>query len=315
MKNDKLHTIEIETLSAYLDHELSEREETQLRDRLAHDAELREKLEDLRLTRYTLRHTPKVKRSRSFTLSPEMVRKQTVAWRAINISRLVSVAASVLFSFMIIGEILFSGSGGLLAANTAEDSVMEDSSEEVGIPMSMQAADENLMEEPAEEPMIAAESAPVEEPAADEPAEDVAGDTAESTPTVSGIGGGIEPTATQSLEVAESELEGTPEPGAGGGAPPTEPPLPAEATGVEERTMPSQKATGEIGQAEDGMAEDMTMADDSAETAPVEKFDETGPTEEGTRESIPWIRWIQGGLLVLAICFGAAAIYFRRTVR
>ena len=38
MKNDKLHTIEIETLSAYLDHELSEREESQLRDRLAHDA-------------------------------------------------------------------------------------------------------------------------------------------------------------------------------------------------------------------------------------------------------------------------------------
>ncbi|HSG25565.1 MAG TPA: hypothetical protein VLA32_05545 [Anaerolineales bacterium] len=314
MKNDKLHTIEIETLSAYLDHELSEREETQLRDRLAHDAELREKLEDLRLTRYTLRHTPKVKRSRSFTLSPEMVRKQTVAWRAINISRLVSAAASVLFSFMIIGEILFSGSGGLLAANMAEDSVMVDSSEEVGIPMSMQEADDNLMEESAEEPMIAAESAPVEEPAADEPAEDVAGDTAESTPTVSGIGGG-EPVATQSLEVAEAELEGTPEPGAGGGEPPTEPPLPAEATDEEERTMPSQKAMGEIGLAEDGMAEDMTMADDSAEAAPVEKFEETGPTEEGTRESIPWIRWIQGGLLVLAICFGAAAIYFRRMVR
>jgi hypothetical protein len=315
MKNDKLHTIEIENLSAYLDHELSEREETQLRDRLAHDAELREKLEDLRLTRYTLRHTPKLKRQRSFTLSPEMVRKQTVAWRAINISRLVSVAASVLFAFVIIGEILFSGSAGLLAANTAEDSVMVESSEEMEIPMAMQAADENVMEESAEESMMAAESAPVEEPVADEPAEDVAGDTAEGTPLPPGMGGGIEPTATQSLDVAEAELEGTPEPGAGGGEPPTEPPLPADATDVEERTMPSQKATGEIGQAEDGMADDMTMADDSAESAPVEKIEETGPTEEGTRESIPWIRWIQGGLLVLAICFGAAAIYFRRMVR
>ena len=193
MKNDKLHTIEIETLSAYLDHELSEREETQLRDRLAQDADLRGKLEDLRLTRYTLRHTPKVKRQRSFTLSPEMVRKQTVAWRAVNISRMVSVAASVLFAFVVVGEILFSGSAGSIAFAPAEDSAMVESSEEMEAPMAMQAADENLMEEPAQEPFIAAEAAPVEEPAAEESTADMA---AESTSVPIGIGGGNEPTAT-----------------------------------------------------------------------------------------------------------------------
>jgi len=315
MKKDKLHNIEIENLSAYLDHELSEQEETQLRDRLAQDAELREKLEDLRLTRYTLRHTPKVKRQRSFTLSPEMVRKQTAAWRAVNISRLVSVASSVLFAFVLFGEILFSGSAGLLASAPAEESAEVESVEEVEAPMAMQAADENLMEDSAAESMMAAEAAPVEEPAAEEPVADMAADTAEGTPEPIGIGGGIEPTATLPQEAPEAELEGTPEPG-GGGAPPTDLPLPTEVPGVQDRTMPSEKATGGIGQAEDGLADDTAMAEDSAESAPMERFEETGPGAlEDQPSSIPLIRWIQGGLLVVAIFFGAAAIYFRRSVR
>ena len=310
MKNDKLHTIEIETLSAYLDHELSEREESQLRDRLAHDAELRAKLEDLRLTRYTLRHTPKVKRQRSFTLSPEMVRKQTVAWRAVNISRMVSVAASVLLAFVVVGELLFSGSAGSIAFAPAEDSVMVESSEEMEAPMAMQAADDNLMEEPAQEPNLAAESAPVEEPVAEESTADMA---AESTPLPPGMGGGIEPTQTQAGEAQEAEPEGTPEPGGGGGALPTE--LPAPTAGMQDRTMPSEKVTEGIGQAETGLAEDMSMAEDSAEAAQSQMLEETAPTDDVARESIPWIRWIQGGLLVLAIFFGAAAIYFRRSIR
>ena len=312
MKNDKLHTIEIETLSAYLDHELSEREETQLRDRLAQDADLRGKLEDLRLTRYTLRHTPKVKRQRSFTLSPEMVRKQTVAWRAVNISRMVSVAASVLFAFVVVGEILFSGSAGSIAFAPAEDSAMVESSEEMEAPMAMQAADENLMEEPAQEPFIAAEAAPVEEPAAEESTADMA---AESTSVPIGIGGGNEPTATLPQDAPAAEPEGTPEPGGGGGAPPTELPVATATDGMQDRTMPSEKVAEGIGQAEDGLAEDTSMVDDSAEAAQMEMLEDTAPTEDTARESIPWIRWIQGGLLVLAIFFGAAAIYFRRTIR
>jgi len=305
MKNDKLNTIEIETLSAYLDHELSEREETQLRERLASDADLRNQLEDLRLTRYTLRHTPKVRRQRSFTLSPEMVRKQTTAWRALTISRMVSVATSVLFAFVVVGEVLFSGSAGLLAAAPAEDTAMVESAEEMEAPMMMQASDENLMGDSAEEQSMAAEAAPMEEPAADM--------AAEST-LPSGMGGGVEPTE---IEAPAAELEGTPEPGGGGGAPPTA--VPTATVGMQDRTMPSQKATGETGLAEDGMLDDTAMADEIAESAPMEQMGDTELSDqllqEEQPEPIPTIRWIQAVLLALAIFFGAAAIYFRRTVR
>ena len=110
MKNRNQRQPDLETLSAYLDHELSEAEEQTLRSRLSRDTALQHQLDDLRQTRYVLRNTPKVKRPRSFVLSPEMVRQQRFAAGAWNVSRWVSAVASALLIVAIGGQYLLSGS-------------------------------------------------------------------------------------------------------------------------------------------------------------------------------------------------------------
>jgi len=301
MKNDKLNYTEIENLSAYLDHELSEVEENQLRTRLAQDAELRDKLEDLRLTRYTLRHTPKVRRQRSFTLSPEVVQKQKFAWRAVNFSRMVAAAASVLFVLVLGGEILFGGGAGMLASAPAENATFMQESDEMEAPMAMEAP---AMEEPAmEEPMA---EAPLAE-TSDAAQESSTGLIAQSTPTMQGT----------ELPAAEPEVQPT-EFGVGGGAAPTETPMPGEPA-AEERTMPSEKVMQETPPVDQGMQDGEMMqtgpvGDDMAGLTEGE-MERTGLAGEPESAPIPLIRWVQGGLLVLALLSGAAAIYFRRTLR
>ena len=296
MKNDKPNYTEIENLSAYLDHELSEVEENQLRGRLSQDAELRNQLEDLRLTRYTLRHTPKVRRQRSFTLSPEVVQKQKFAWRAVNFSRLVAAAASVLFVLVLGGEILFGGRAGMIASAPAENATFMQESDEMEAPMAMEAP----AEEPAMEPM---EEAPSTE------ASDAAqsGLVAQPTPTIQGT------------ELPAPVLEAQPtEIGVGGGAAPTEIPLPEEPA-AEERTMPSEKVMEETLPVDQGLQDGEMMqtgpvGDDTAglTEGEIERFELPGEPESAP---IPLIRWVQGGLLVLALLSGAAAIYFRRNLR
>ena len=308
MKNDKPNYTEIENLSAYLDHELSEVEENQLRGRLAQDAELRDKLEDLRLTRYTLRHTPKVRRQRSFTLSPEVVQKQKFAWRAVNFSRMVAVAASVLFVLVLGGEFLFGGSAGMIASAPAENATSIQELDEMEAPMAMEApaeeaAEAPAMEEPATEPMAEAPLAEAGD-AGQEPAAEL---NAQPTPTMQGT---EQPAFVQEAEPTEF--------GIGGGAPPTETPLPAEPA-AEERTMLSEKTMKETPPIDQGL-QDGTMM----QTGPI--GDDTAGLTEGEMEQselagepesapIPLIRWVQGGLLVLALLGGAAAIYFRRNLR
>ncbi len=296
MKNDKPNYTDIENLSAYLDHELSEDEENQLRSRLAQDASLRDELEDLRLTRYTLRHTPKVRRQRSFTLTPEMVKKQKFAWRAINFSRMVAAAASVLFLLVIGGEILFSGQAGLIASAPAENAAMVQEAAEMESPMAAEdigegGVAEDSVEVPMEEPMealIVPEAE--EEAAAEEPAEEPAP---------------IEPSPTEW--------------GVGGGAPPEETATPTF-SGPEERTMPSTKAAEETITVEEMPLAGASDEGDGSETNQLEGDDTAEMIEpveppETDRAPVPLVRWVQGGLLLVAIFSGALAIYFRRTLR
>jgi hypothetical protein len=329
MKNDKPNYTEIENLSAYLDHELSEVQQQQLRDRLLHDVELRDRLEDLRLTRYTLRHTPNVRRQRGFTLSPEMVRKQKFAWQAMNFSRMVAAAASVLFALVLGGEVLFGGSMGMLASAPAENAAMVQDTADLEAPMAMESAVE---EEMAEAPMEALAAEPEEEPAAEEPAADepaveesIAEAPAAEEPSdyADDAAEGVEPTptlqATQSPAMA-AEPQATQEPGGGGGAPPTETPMPTSPGPVEERTVPSEKVAEETMAIEEDIAAGTAMGDEHFEGEPIgqvgdgELAELAGSPEEVTAR-VPLIRWIQGGLLVLAIVSGVAAIFFRKSAR
>ena len=71
--DNRIKSQDWETLSAYLDGQLTPRELTHLETRLSSDPELRTALEELRQTRGVLRSLPKLRVPRNFTLSPEMV--------------------------------------------------------------------------------------------------------------------------------------------------------------------------------------------------------------------------------------------------
>ncbi|HEX2978760.1 MAG TPA: hypothetical protein VHO48_00720, partial [Anaerolineaceae bacterium] len=68
--NTNLTPKEWQTLSAYLDNQLNERDRRQLEARLQTNSDLREGLDNLRQTRALLRALPKHRAIRNFTLTP-----------------------------------------------------------------------------------------------------------------------------------------------------------------------------------------------------------------------------------------------------
>jgi len=137
--------------------------------------------------------------------------------------------------------------------------------------------------------------------------ESATGLIAQPTPTMQGT----------ELPAAASEALPT-EFGVGGGAAPTETPMSGEPA-AEERTMPSEKNMQETPpvdqELQDGaMMQTGPVGDDMTGLTEGE-MERTGLAGEPESAPIPLIRWVQGGLLVLALLSGAAAIYFRRTLR
>ena len=61
-----------ETISAYLDGQLTARQQARFETRLQTDHQLKVTLDELRNTRHILRNTPRLKTPRSFMLTPEM---------------------------------------------------------------------------------------------------------------------------------------------------------------------------------------------------------------------------------------------------
>lgn len=305
MKKDQANYAELEALSAYLDGQLPEHEAEAVQARLETDAAYREQLTTLRQTRYTLRRTPKVKRPRSFVLSPEMVRKQKAAVFGMNFSRVISAAASVLLVVVLGGQFLLGG-GGLRAAPEPYD-VAYDNSAEPQMQMADEPAEAMEMEAPmAEAPLDEGDMAGAAEPAADDAVEEpVEEPAAEEAPLM----------ATEA-----PTLEGTSEPGGGGGLPPTEEPEPVvEATATagmegETRSVPNQKDTPEEDLAPDSPAEDGDVAGleltQEAETILAEP-----PPPVQPRYSLSPIGIFQAVLLLLAIGGGILAAYFRKRVR
>jgi hypothetical protein len=287
MKNKHTRQPDLETLSAYLDHELSDAEEQAVRSQVSQDPALQRQLEDLRQTRYILRHTPKVRRARSFVLTPEMVQRQRFAAGAWNVSRWVSAVASVLLIVMIGGQYLLSG--GAMTGASSEDNIAFMADEAMEAPA----------EEPAEETMML--QVPEEEAGDDAiaPFYDET-DEAEAEP----------PAAADMAPMETSTPEGTPEPGAGGelltptqeimglGGGPTMTPDPNEL-----RTIPLDKTQAD---ADDADGQNAGALDEPSEV-------EIVPPQPGLQFS-PW-RLAQAGLLALAVVAGIAAAFFRKQVK
>jgi hypothetical protein len=297
MKNDRYKQADLETLSAYLDQQLTEVEEQALHNRLSQDKALQARLDGLRQTRYVLRQTPKVKRPRSFALSPEMVKQQSFAFRMMNISRMVSAAASILLIMAIGGQYLVRG-GGFAASQANENAVsVADEAAEAGL-----AEEPMAMEAPAEEMQM--DDAVEEEAAAEEPA--AAAEMAPAaTPTPAGTsepgGGGGEPPGVDGGLATD---EGTGEiMGIGGG-----PTLTPDA-----RSLPSEKTPGEA-------ADQFVSPEESASPSSADEMDGQGqfmgePPRPETDRALSPLRIVQAVLLLLALAAGFFAVYFRKQVR
>jgi hypothetical protein len=100
---------EQETLSAYLDNALNPRARQQLETQLQARPELRAALNDLRQTQQLLRHVPVLRAPRNFTLTPEMAGLRTQPPRVYPVFRLAFALASILFVFVVGGEMIFGG--------------------------------------------------------------------------------------------------------------------------------------------------------------------------------------------------------------
>lgn len=101
----KITNRDLETLSAYLDEQLTSRERAQLERRLQKDQELQNEIEQLRRTRQLIRNLPKVRAPRNFTLSPEMAGIRKVP-RPYPIYRLASALATILLALVLISDFL-----------------------------------------------------------------------------------------------------------------------------------------------------------------------------------------------------------------
>ncbi len=145
---------ELEKLSAYLDGQLSAKDEKQLEARLQSDPSLRKSLDELRGTVQLVRQLPALKPPRSFKLTPEMVglhRPKATPWL-----QWATALASLAFA-VVVGLDALGGLGGATFGPAASE------------PMALQEVASNG------EAGLAARQVPAEEaPLAEEVAEEVA---------------------------------------------------------------------------------------------------------------------------------------------
>lgn len=97
---------DLESLSAYLDGQLTAREHARLEARLEEDQNLQVSLEELRRTRAALRSLPIIRAPRNFTLTPEMVGVRKTLPRFYPTLRLSSVLAMLLLALVLLGDFL-----------------------------------------------------------------------------------------------------------------------------------------------------------------------------------------------------------------
>jgi hypothetical protein len=107
MKKDrKRYLRDLETLSAYLDDQISPKERANLEARLREDPALNSTLSDLRQTRSILNAAPRAKAPRNLTLTPEMAGiRSTGRSLVFPVFRAASVVASLLFVLVVVSDI------------------------------------------------------------------------------------------------------------------------------------------------------------------------------------------------------------------
>lgn len=115
-----------ETLSAYLDGQLSTAERARLERRLKSSPNLQQALQELRRTRAVVRSLPKLRAPRNYTLSPKMAGIRQRQPRVYPIFRFASLLASLLFILVVAGDFLVAQrfASAPLSASQAEEAPM-----------------------------------------------------------------------------------------------------------------------------------------------------------------------------------------------
>jgi hypothetical protein len=305
----QLNRKELELISAYLDGQLPEAQRRQLRQRMAQDAAFKQAFEDLRLTRLALRSAPKIKRRRSFTLSPEMVGQRTRVFGLQAASRLVAVVATVMLAVVFAGDVFLLRGGSqslsfMTGMEAANDMVMENAAD-----LEIMSADEP-MGGGGEMPMVAGEA--VE-------GEGIAEDAVEGEAAAAPLAPEEDANDTAAVEAGDEAVdEGRDDDAAdgeqsfaGASPQPTQTPAP-EGTKIPEtaRVVPT-KAIQESEEApEEETAPKEPTDDEIIAQAPPDGRGQ-GP-EEPQETQLPWILIIELGLLAVALGSGAVALLARR---
>jgi anti-sigma factor RsiW len=166
----KLSDRDLETLSAYLDGEISSRDRERLEARLHSDPALQEYLVGLQRTRAAVRSLPKLRAPRSYYLTPEMVGQKRRSPRLFPVFSFASAVATVLFVLLLLGDYIMVSTPALapLRALEASGTVRQVLESPLTVPSELES---KIPEELADEffdRSAAEERAPAEAPIAPE---------------------------------------------------------------------------------------------------------------------------------------------------
>ena len=107
--NSKISKRDWETISAFLDGQLSPRKQASFETRLLSDPKLQDATEQIRQTRHLLRNTPQIRAPRNFTLTHEMVGQPIRLPQFAPVFGWASALASFLLILVIVGDIFTPG--------------------------------------------------------------------------------------------------------------------------------------------------------------------------------------------------------------
>lgn len=105
--NERISRRDWEQLSAFVDDQLPARECARLEARLRTDSNLRQALDDLRMTSSAVKSLPRLHAPRNFTLTSETAgQRQKGAPRLFDTFRLASAISSALLAIVLVGDLL-----------------------------------------------------------------------------------------------------------------------------------------------------------------------------------------------------------------
>lgn len=112
-----------ETISAYLDGQLSQREQVRFESRLYSDRQLQVALDDLRRTHQALRGAPKLRAPRNFLLTPEIAGNPVRIPRLAPVFGWASAVASFLLVLVLVGDFYTNGGFAPVEMITSQNNV------------------------------------------------------------------------------------------------------------------------------------------------------------------------------------------------